>query len=248
MCRHLGYIGPTRSVREVITAGEFSLLRQSWDPRDMRGGGTVNADGFGVAWWSQASQSGAALSRYRNAMPIWSDPVLPEMLSKVRSHAVVASIRSATVGMPVERSACMPFVGEHWAFSHNGRLPGWPESMAEPARGLPTVDLLGIEAPTDSALLWLLVRRALREHTPEVALMQVITLVTEAAPGARLNMLLGDGRQLWATTWGHALSVLVDDDRAVVSSEPYDRNHEWKEIPDERIVTARPGHLTVTPL
>ena len=45
MCRHLGYLGPTRSVREVIAAGEFSLLRQSWSPRDMRGGGTINADG-----------------------------------------------------------------------------------------------------------------------------------------------------------------------------------------------------------
>ncbi|RVW10622.1 ergothioneine biosynthesis protein EgtC [Prescottella agglutinans] len=242
MCRHLGYVGPTRSVREVITAGEFSLLRQSWDPRDMRGGGTINADGFGAAWW------GSTLSRYRSAMPIWSDPALPEMLSRVRSHAVLAAIRSATVGMPVERSACAPFVSGHWAFSHNGRIVGWPESMVEPARGLPTVDLLGLEAPTDSALLWLLVRDALRENSPEVALIQVTQLVAEAAPESRLNMLLGDGRQLWATTWDHSLSALVDDDRAVLSSEPFDRNHEWKEIPDGHIVTARPGHLINTPL
>ena len=61
-------------------------------------------------------------------------------------------------------------------------------------------------------------------------------------------MLLGDGRQLWATTWDHSLSALVDDDRAVLSSEPYDRNHNWKEIPDGHIVTARPGHLINTPL
>lgn len=242
MCRHLGYLGPTRSVREVVTAGEFSLFRQSWDPRDMRGGGTINADGYGAAWW------GTTISRYRSAMPIWSDPALPEMLSKVRSHAVVASIRSATVGMPVERSACAPFVSGHWAFSHNGRIENWPDSMAALAAGLPTVDLLGLEAPTDSALLWLLVRHALRDSSPEVALMRVTAAVAEASPGSRLNMLLGDGRQLWATTWDHSLSVLVDDDRAVVSSEPFDRNHNWKEIPDGHVVTARPGHLIVTPL
>ncbi|WP_305094239.1 ergothioneine biosynthesis protein EgtC [Prescottella sp. R16] len=244
MCRHLGYLGPTRSVREVITAGEFSLLRQSWDPRDMRGGGTVNADGFGAAWWG----SGSTISRYRSAQPIWSDPVLPEMLSRTRSHAIVAAVRSATVGMPVERSACAPFVSGHWAFSLNGRIAGWPETMTEPARRLPVLDLLGLEAPTDSAFVWLLVRDALREHSPEVALMQVTSLISDAAPGSRLNMLLGDGRQLWATTWDHSLSALVDDDRAVVSSEPYDRNHEWKAIPDAHLVTARPGHLISTPL
>lgn len=242
MCRHLGYLGPTRSVREVITAGEFSLLRQSWDPRDMRGGGTINADGFGAAWWAPS------VSRYRSAMPVWSDPALPEMLSKIRSHAILAAVRSATVGMPVERSACAPFVSGNWAFSHNGRITGWPEAVTEPARTLPVVDLLGLEAPTDSAFLWLLVRHALRDNSPEVALMQVTSQIAAVAPGSRLNMLLGDGRQLWATTWDHSLSTLVDDDRAVVSSEPYDRNHQWKEIPDGHIVTARPGHLIVTPM
>ncbi|QBJ97615.1 ergothioneine biosynthesis protein EgtC [Rhodococcus sp. ABRD24] len=242
MCRHLGYIGPTRSVREVITAGEFSLLRQSWSPRDMRGGGTINADGFGAAWW------GSTLSRYRSAMPIWSDPAMPEMLSRVRSHAVLAAVRSATVGMPVERSACAPFTSGHWAFSHNGRIANWPESMVGPAAALPTVDLLGLEAPTDSALLWLLMRHALRENSPEVALIQITNAVAAAAPESRLNMLLGDGKQLWATTWDHSLSALVDDDRAVLSSEPFDRNRDWKEVPDGHIVTARPGHLIITPL
>ena len=50
MCRHLGYLGPPRSVRELLHDGENSLMRQSWAPREMRGGGTINADGFGAVY------------------------------------------------------------------------------------------------------------------------------------------------------------------------------------------------------
>ncbi len=54
--------------------------------------------------------------------------------------------------------------------------------------------------------------------------MQVTSAVAEAAPGSRLNMLLGDGRKLWANLGSLAVG-LVDDDRAVLSSEPFDHNH-----------------------
>lgn len=243
MCRHLGYLGPERSIAKLLTTGENSLVKQSWAPRDMRGGGTINADGFGVAWWG-----GSRLYRYRSAMPIWSDPAVGETLSGVRSGAVFAAMRSATEGMPVERGACAPFVDGRWAFSHNGVVRGWPDSLAALAVHLPMTDLLRLEAPTDSAVLWLLLRQELRTRKPEAALMELVRSVATAAPGSRLNLLLGDGHQLWATTWDHALSVWVDDQRAVVASEPFDARPEWRAVPDRHLVCARPGHLIVTPI
>ena len=55
-----------------------------------------------------------------------------------------------------------------WMFSHNGIVAGWPESVADLARGLPIEDLVTLDAPTDSALLWALVRHRLRGGAPGV--------------------------------------------------------------------------------
>ncbi|KAA0023844.1 ergothioneine biosynthesis protein EgtC [Antrihabitans cavernicola] len=236
MCRHLGYIGPAVPVREPLTRGDHSLRTQSWAPNEMRGGGTINADGFGVAWW----RDGAA-SRYRNPMPIWSDPAVDEVLPQLRSTAVVAAVRSATAGMPVSREACAPFVDGAWAFSHNGVVQNWRTTLA-------AAHSLELEAPTDSAALWLLLRDSLATAEPAAAIRAVVNTVLAVAPDARLNLLLSNGEMLWATTCYHSLSVLVDDASVTVASEPVDDNSDWQSIPDRSVVIAEPGNLAIESL
>ena len=51
MCRHLAYLGAPVALSELLLGPPHALVRQAWAPRDMRGGGTINADGFGVAWF-----------------------------------------------------------------------------------------------------------------------------------------------------------------------------------------------------
>jgi glutamine amidotransferase len=68
------------------------------------------------------------------------------------------------------------------------------------------------------------------------------------SPQSRLTLLLGDGETLWATTRHHSLSALVDDEMAVLASEPYDDDPRWRAIPEWQLVTARPGLLSVVPL
>lgn len=245
MCRHLAYIGPARTVADVVTAGENSLFRQSWAPTDMRGGGTVNADGFGVAWWPDGDDT---VARYRSQSPIWTDPAVMEMMPRVWASAVVGAVRSATEGMPVHREACAPFVDGRWAFSHNGRIDGWPDSVAALAEYLPAVELLRMPALTDSALLWTLVRGRLAASPPAEALATVVTDVLETAPASRLNLLLADGTGVWATAVDHALSVWVDESSVLVASEPLDRRDGWVSVPDGHLVEARPGHVNVVEL
>ncbi|MEV4728171.1 ergothioneine biosynthesis protein EgtC, partial [Micromonospora humida] len=78
MCRHLAYLGPPVTLRSLLYDPPHSLVRQSWAPRDMRGGGTVNVDGFGVGWYPGTGRPGGddgrggAPVRYRRAGPIWS--------------------------------------------------------------------------------------------------------------------------------------------------------------------------------
>ncbi|MBY6684359.1 ergothioneine biosynthesis protein EgtC [Rhodococcus sp. BP-149] len=241
MCRHVGYLGPARTVGDVLTAGPTSLLTQSYAPREMRGGGTINADGFGAAWWSNGTASS-----YRSAMPMWGDPAVTDTLTHIRSVAVMGAVRSATVGMPVERSACAPFVEGRWAFSHNGVVRGWPQSVSALAEKVPVESLLRLAAPTDSAVLWAILQQRLLDRDPADALAGLLADVDAAAPDSRVNLLLGDGESLWATTLYHSLSVRYDEDSVVLASEPLDDLPGWQQVPDRCLVSARPGSVDIT--
>jgi gamma-glutamyl hercynylcysteine S-oxide hydrolase len=240
MCRHLAYLGPPLPLAELLFAAPHSLAHQSWAPREMRGGGTVNADGFGVGWYAPAPV------RYRRHTPLWSDDTLPALAAALPVTAALAAVRSATVGMPVVATAAAPFAAGPWLFSHNGVVTGWPGSMAKLAGTLPVTDLLTLEAPTDSALLWALVHDRLRGGAPPAdAVRQTVAEVERAAPGSRLNLLLTDGTTVVATTAGHALSVRRCADSVLVSSEPLDDDPAWRAVGDRTLLTATAGTLTL---
>ena len=293
MCRHLGYLGPQVRVGDMLTLGTHSLRTQAWAPAEMRGGGTINADGFGVAWWRESDGSAddgsvdAALfegalfdqalfdtadsvtvSRYRNSAPIWTDPAVEEVLPQLESWAVLGSVRSATVGMPLERAACAPFTQGRWAFSHNGSVPDWRAALTAVAgefaataselgadRLFDTAQLLTAESATDAATLWVLLRGLLATGSQDgewsaapAALRLLVSAVLAHSSEARLNFLLSDGAQLWATTCYHSMYALVTDTFAILASEPFDDDPRWQPIPDRSIVTAKPGSLSVEDL
>ncbi|MGC4772789.1 ergothioneine biosynthesis protein EgtC [Micromonospora sp. DT44] len=242
MCRHLVYLGPPVTVAALLFEPAYALVRQSWAPRDMRGGGTINADGFGVGWYPDDGPP----VRYRRAQPIWSDPTIAELAAVTRAGAVLAAVRSATVGMAVVDGAAAPFAEGRWLFSHNGVIRGWPDSMVPLAAGLPVRDLLTLDAATDSALLWALVRHRLRAgDDPAEAVGRTVVEVAAAAPGSRLNLLLTDGRRAVATAVGHALSVRAGAGSVVLASEPHDDDAGWRPVPQQRLVTATADEVRV---
>ncbi|BCJ54119.1 gamma-glutamyl-hercynylcysteine sulfoxide hydrolase [Actinoplanes sp. NBRC 14428] len=246
MCRHLAYLGPPAPLAALLSDPPHGLVRQAWAPRDMRGGGTINADGFGVAWYPPGA---AEPVRYRGAMPIWSDAALPALAAATVSGAVLAAVRSATAGMPVTETAAAPFAEGRWLFSHNGVIRGWPGSVVKPAGRLPVRDLLTLDAPTDAALLWALVRDRLRAGAPAAdAVAEVVAEIDLAAPGSRLNLLLTDGEQVVATTLGHALSVRAGTGSVLVSSEPLDPGEEWEPVPEGHLLVATPSTVHLTSL
>jgi gamma-glutamyl hercynylcysteine S-oxide hydrolase len=246
MCRHLAYLGPETRLPELLFDKPHSLLRQTWAPQDMREGGTVNVEGFGVGWYPAGADEPV---RYRRGVPMWTDTGFTSIAEVTSSAAVLAAVRSATVGMPVVETAAAPFAEGPWLFSHNGVVRGWPDSVTGLAAGLPTRDLLTLDAPTDSALLWALVRDRLRSGTPAgKALAETVGEVAAAAPGSRLNLLLTDGRQIAATTAGHALSVRAREGEVLVSSEPLDPGPAWTAVPEGHLLIATPSGLDITAL
>jgi gamma-glutamyl hercynylcysteine S-oxide hydrolase len=188
-------------------------------------------------------------ARYRSDRPIWADTSFAALAAVTPGTGVLGSVRSATPGMPVTTAAAAPFAEGRWLFSHNGAVPGWPASMAGPAAGLPIADLVTLDAPTDAALLWALVRHRLRAgDDPAAVLAGVVLAVDEAAPGSRLNLLLTDGTAIWATTWTHALSVRASVGAITVASEPTDAGPGWTPVPDRHLVVATPERCDVRAL
>lgn len=187
--------------------------------------------------------------RYRSAAPMWSDAALPALAAHTSTGCLLAAVRSATVGMPVVETAAAPFAEGSWLFSHNGVVAGWPDSLTALAGRLPVRDLITLDAPTDAALLWALVRDRLRAGvTAAEAIGTTVAEVAAAAPGSRLNLLLTDGRQIVASTAGHALSVRADTTSVLVSSEPLDPCPGWEAVPDGSLLVATASTLDITAL
>jgi glutamine amidotransferase len=226
MCRHLGWLGSPVSVASLVLDPPYGLLVQSYSPRRQKHG-LINADGWGVGFFDQQ-----APRRWRSASPLWGDASFASVAPALRSECVVAAVRSASIGMPIEASATAPFTDGRWLLSHNGIVD---RAVLPPSAAA--------ESTVDSALLAALVfDRGLDQ------LGDTIAEVGTADPNARLNILAANGSRLLATTWGDSLSVLRRDDGVVLASEPYDDDPDWQEIPDRHLVDVSGTHIELVPL
>jgi glutamine amidotransferase len=229
----------------VISDPPYGLARQAWAPRRQRHG-TVNADGFGVGWYSGADPVPA---RYRRAVPMWADLSFADVARVTRTRALLAAVRSATEGTDQGEAAAAPYRSGRWLFSHNGVLNGWPAATAGLAATLPAAELLALEARCDSALAWALVRHELEAgQTLAGALAATVAAFDRYGVAGRFNFLLTDGEAIAATAAGDTLWYRAGADRAVVASEPDDDGPGWAEVPDRSLLTATAGAVAVRPL
>jgi gamma-glutamyl hercynylcysteine S-oxide hydrolase len=248
MCRHLAYVGPSVTLEKLIIKPEHSLLQQSFAPR-YQTHGTINADGFGVGWYDRDKRVEPA--RYRTTRQIWADLSFASIAGLVSSNAVLAAVRSASPGMPIEETSTPPFTEGPWLFSHNGFVPGFRTGVGrELRRKVSETRALGIAGATDSELLFALVLDRLDADTPPAdALVSVIGLVEELTT-ARLNLLLTDGDRIAATACRNSLFVLDDrqlTDAVVVASEPYGDDAGWEVVKDGSVVEFGDDKLEVHP-
>jgi glutamine amidotransferase len=234
MCRHLAYLGPSASLKDVLIDPPHGLYRQSWAPRRQRFG-TVNADGFGVGWYADDDPVPA---RYRREVPIWADDSFADLARVTRTRALLASVRSASEATAHDAAAAAPFAADGWLFSHNGRLAGWPASWAGLAATLSSGELLDLEARVDSALLWALVLHRLRSGMEaEAAVLDTLASIQDAGLTGRFNILLTDGRSITASAAGDTLWYREAAGAVVVASEPADDDPGWQDVPEGAVLT-----------
>lgn len=250
MCRHLAYLGPPVTLREMVLDPPHGLYRQSWAPRYQQPG-SVNVDGFGVGWYADGDPAPA---RYRRGGPIWADDSFPDVARVTRTRALLAAVRDATPGNEMGADAIAPYAGDGWLFSHNGMVAGWPDSVAPLAQTLPRRALLSLPARCDSALLWTLLAHRLRAGAaPGPALAWLTGTLTDHGVTGRFNFLLTDGRMVAATAWGHSLwyrrsAGVADPPAVLVASEPGDDGPGWTRVPDRSLVAATPDRVHIRPL
>lgn len=226
MCRHLGWLGAPVSVSSLILEPANGLLVQSYSPRRQKHG-LLNADGWGVGFFD-----GATPRRWRSAAPLWGDASLASVAPALRSECVVAAVRSATVGMPIEPSASAPFTDGDWLLSHNGVVD----------RGVLPVSRTA-ESTVDSAILAAHIFTAGLDKLGDT-----VRKIGESDPSARLNILAANGSRMLATVWGDTLSILRRPDGVVLASEPYDDHPDWQDIPDRHLVEVTAAGVALTPL
>lgn len=252
MCRHLGYLGEARTLASIVDGAPTSLYHQSYAPRRQRHG-TVNADGWGVGWFTDdpAPAPGGAHgpARHRTASPIWADPFVTDVAPHVRSGSVVAAVRSATPPAPVEATGAAPFTDGRILFSHNGAVEDFAHRVGPTLRRTLSPEIEGtIVGATDSEVLFACVRQsALGGRDLPDAVAQTVHAVQAMAP-SRLNLLVGDGRRLIATALGDTLFTRRTDAGSWVASEPTDDEPDWQEVPDGSLVTITRDVISVVPL
>ncbi|KDE99522.1 amidohydrolase [Mycolicibacterium aromaticivorans JS19b1 = JCM 16368] len=238
MCRHLGWLGEPVTIASLVLDPPCGLRVQSYAPRRQKHG-LINADGWGVGFFDPGGQERSdpgigpgEVRRWRSASPLWGDVSFASVAPALRSNCIVAAVRSASVGMPIESSASAPFSDGSWLLSHNGVVD----------RGVLPLSPVA-ESTVDSALL-----AALIFDRGPANLGDTIAEVGAADSGARLNIMAANGSRLLATTWGDTLSVLRRSDGVVLASEPYDDHPDWQDIPDRHLVDVSGGQVTLTPL
>jgi glutamine amidotransferase len=228
MCRHLAWLGARRTIASLVLDPPCGLLRQSYAPRRQKRG-LVNADGWGVGFYLDGRSEPV---RWRSTRPLWSDASFASVAPALSAGSVLAAVRSATAGMPIEEGATAPFTDGHWLLSHNGHVD---------RRVLP--GSLAAESTGDAALLAAHVFEQGAAHVAET-----IRAVATRDPDAVLTVLLADPAQLLGVTWGDTLSYLVQEDGVVVASEPWDDDPRWVDIPDHHLVHVTSAGVTLTDL
>jgi len=246
MCRLAAYIGPPLHLEELLLKPEHSLVKQSWAPREMIEA-KLNADGYGFGWFDQNDRP----LRYRQTMPIWTDPNLPELGRGLESDTWVAVVRSATTNIPINLANTMPYSDEVYHFMHNGYINNFSRTLRSCLRREfnPEFEDL-IEGNTDSEHLFILFKQIMWEtgsDDPAKVLIEVVTRLKTWLKDERalLNVVVTRPGKIWAMRCAingncpslyYSLNPPPFPEASVIASEPLTDEDDWTEVPPQSLL------------
>ena len=252
MCRWLAYRGAALRMDELLLHPDHSFLLQSRHARESTF--EVNADGFGVGWYTDQSEPGV----YHDTRPAWNDRNLGSLARHISSPLILAHIRAA-VGSMVVRSNCHPFRHQRWLFQHNGSIGDFGTIKHQLDMQIDPALYAEKQGQTDTETLFLLALTFGLQQDPQSGLCRAIEAVDRAREQAGLasrftmTVAITDGNDLYAAryasegaqpslyhsqpgavlTSGTGAQIPLPSDGILVLSEPLDDlpDH-WIEVPE----------------
>lgn len=81
MCRLTAYLGHATNLADLVTRPSRSVIRQSFDARERLGGsggevydcGNLNADGFGLGWYTKETEDDVTPCVFTDVGPAWNN-------------------------------------------------------------------------------------------------------------------------------------------------------------------------------
>jgi len=200
-------------------------------------------DGSGVAWL----QDGRVRLEKRGGLDAW-DPSFQELVESMRTTALIAHNRKASVGLDVNVNVSHPYTmkfrGEEVAFCHNGGIKTF---MTEAQDRKITDSLVFLER--------------LISKVGTLSLEDLKTFLVEASATweySSINALLLTKDSLFAwrcyddvkdSEWDRerycSLYLRESSERICIASEPVDRKRDWISIPNRTLIQVKLGGETV---
>lgn len=242
MCRLAAYLGTEITLHQFIKKPKHSLVRQSWEPKEMQEG-TVNADGYGVAWLSNDHIP----CTYKNVLPIWSDTNLKSLGRSLNSQLWMANVRSATPGQGISEANTQPFIKDEIIFTHNGCLIPFDKTVKASLLDILSNDVRAeINGNSDSLYLFALLQQQLlsEKSVPDaiIKMMDILKTVCGDKITALLNMVISDGDVIYACR--HAINgscpslyYSFGENNIHVASEPLTTNDEWNSFLEHSLIS-----------
>lgn len=256
MCRLVIYKGTKISVNKLIIDPPHSLIRQSYDAREMLSG-SMNADGFGIGWYQPDLDPTPAI--YTNPRPIWNDVNIPRMVNKIASGIVFGHVRGASEGMPVNSANTHPFCYKNFMFMHNGSIDEFRSKIYPEINALIRPEMWDhIKGNTDSEHvfgLWLSFLGATEDRAFSLAeqteaLRKTISSLESMADRKKIDMVLNigitDGVHVIATRYhfGKRKATLYYIENAaeypnsvIIASEKFNDDAAWRPVPERSMIT-----------
>ncbi len=165
MCRFVAYQGVPIVLDDLLFNPKHSLINQSINAKELEE--PLNGDGFGIGWY--VPELGSSPAVFVSMTPAWSNRNLRNLAPKIRSGAIMAHVRAASVG-DISEANCHPFHYGDWMFMHNGGIEDFGLVKREVRRKLSDPVYSWLKGQTDSEHFFALV---LDEILPKGANVQV---------------------------------------------------------------------------
>jgi predicted glutamine amidotransferase len=271
MCRWLAYSGTTIPLEALLSRPHNSLIHQSRE--SAMGATALNADGFGVGWYSEGDPVPAV---FRSVQPAWADPNLDELSRHIHSPLFVAHVR-ATTGTAVQQTNCHPFRQGRWLWAHNGAVRDFSTVRRDLVLAVAPSLFPHIVGSTDSEVMFHLALTFGLETDPVGAVQRMVGLVEDVGRAhgveypVQMTVVTTDGERVWSFRYSserrsrtlfHSAEVAVlrrrhpevaelrdlsDETRVIVSEPLGDLPGAWVEFPESSYGEVRPGQDVLEP-